>query len=505
MTTVILGGGLAGLTAALSLTPSPIILVVASSLGSECSSAWAQGGVAAALGSDDNSALHAQDTHKAGAGLCDDDMVQRITQDAHHVIQQLVQRHVMFDRAPNGDLRFGLEAAHSRRRIVHANGDATGAAIMKALVDEVKKTPSIQVLERTRAITLRFNAQGISGVDLEKDGTPIVVETNSIVLATGGAGALWQYTTNPMDSWGSGLALAARAGALLGDLEFMQFHPTAISKRQDPMPLASETLRGEGAYLIDEAGYRFMEGQGNAELEPRDVVARAIFAHQAKNHQVFLDTRDRIGNRLPQRFPAFYQRCLGLGLDPLNEPIPVAPAAHYHMGGVVTDERGRTSVKGLWACGEVACTGLHGANRLASNSLLEAASMGQRVAEDIKLGDFISPPSSLASVVCAPHLSQTPSDIVHKIRKVMSDYVGVMRHAKGLTKALEDLLPLVPISNMALSGALIACAALRREESRGAQARVDFPSTSSQWEHRQILTLHDVMPGTKRQSHVGVS
>lgn len=490
MKPVIIGGGLAGLTTALALAPRPVILLSAKKLGTECSSAWAQGGIAACVGDDDTPDLHTADTLKAGAGLCDTSIVQRVTQASAEVIARLRAQGVVFDHDANGKLRLGLEAAHNRRRIVHAKGDGTGLAIMQALITTVQNTPSIQVIENAVATDLLTN-DGICGVAIECDGIKSVIPTRHIVLATGGAGALWQHTTNPLTSWGRGLALAARAGAVLGDLEFMQFHPTAMDVGRDPMPLASEALRGEGAFLIDEKGTRFMAGYGKAELEPRDIVARAIWDHIAQGHRVFLDARPAIGPNFPSRFPAVYALCQSAGLDPVRQPIPVRPAAHYHMGGVVTDAKGRTNVKGLWACGEVACTGLHGANRLASNSLLEAVAFGRHVADDIAGVEEVEPKSCIQQPIATTTLSD--QNTKNQIRAIMSNNVGVRRDKAGLENAITQLSPLAAHSDMALVGLMIAMTALRRDESRGAQARTDFPEPSEAWKHRQTITLADVI------------
>jgi L-aspartate oxidase len=484
---VIIGAGLAGLTAALSFAPRPVILLSSRSLGDATSSAWAQGGIAAAVGPDDNPEYHAEDTLKAGAGLCDTAVVRQVTNEAPQIVEWLLQNGVAFDNDATG-WRLGLEGGHSCRRILHAEGDSTGLAIMKALIAAARTTPSIEIIENVRAIELCVEDGAVAGVVVERDGARSMLATRQVVLATGGAGALWQHTTNPLGSWGGGLVLAARAGAVLGDLEFMQFHPTAIDIGRDPMPLASEALRGEGAVLVDETGQRFMEGQGRAELEPRDIVARAIWNHRTKGHKVFLDAHKAQGKNFAKNFPFIYSLCKSAGIDPVTQPIPVRPAAHYHMGGVVTDLRGRSSVEGLWVIGETACTGLHGANRLASNSLLEAVFAGRHAAEDIA-GQKTVP--ARAPVLDKTQPASAPRPPASEIREIMSVYVGVLRDRAGLQAAITKLAPLAERSEMALAGLLVATAALRREESRGAQARTDFPATGSK-AVRHTLTLRDV-------------
>ncbi|MBV8060184.1 MAG: L-aspartate oxidase, partial [Alphaproteobacteria bacterium] len=370
MKPVIIGAGLAGVSAALAMAPRPVILLSPRTLGTECSSAWAQGGIAAAVGADDAVDLHIKDTLSAGAGVCHATSVTHTIQAGASVIERLTQYGVAFDRDTAGQLRLGLEAAHSRKRIVHAGGDRSGAVVMAALVARVLATPSIEVMQETVATEIVVRDGAVQGVFFKHHGVTGYVPTHAVLLATGGASALWQHTTNPHGSWGSGLALAARAGAELADLEYVQFHPTAMDVGRDPMPLASEALRGEGCTLINEAGERFMASYAQGELEPRDIVARAIWQQRQAGHKTYLDARQALGSRFAQRFPAIYALCQAAGIDPVAQPIPVATAAHYHMGGVRADTDGRTSIAGLWACGEVACTGLHGANRLASNSLL---------------------------------------------------------------------------------------------------------------------------------------
>jgi L-aspartate oxidase len=483
---VIIGTGLAGLAAALALAPMPVVLLSTAKLGEETSSILAQGGLAAAIGPGDRPALHAEDTIKAGAGLCDPNIVRLVTEDAASILENLCALGAAFDRDNAGRLQFGLEGAHGQRRVVHGAGDGTGRVIMQALIRAASATPSIEMIENAIATNLLTDGNGIAGVAFARDGEQQMIATDRVVLATGGAGALWLHTTNPRGSWGHGLALAARAGAALADLEFMQFHPTAIDIDRDPMPLASEALRGEGAMLIDETGTHFMNYFPRAELEPRDVVARALTKRMAEGHKIFLDGRAL--ENFAARFPGIYASCHEAGIDPATMAIPVRPAAHYHMGGAATDAKGRSSVAGLWACGEVASTGLHGANRLASNSLLEAASFGRRVAQDIK---NVAPRKIRAPAL--PKTRAPETDAIRKtIRETMSAHLGVMRDGKGLKTAIDRLAPLADRSDMALAGFMIATAALVREESRGSHNRADFPNTSAALARRVVFTLDEL-------------
>src|SRR5882757_6274939 len=381
---VIIGGGAAGLMTALHLAPEPVVLLSKSPLGAEASSLWAQGGLAAAMGDDDAPALHLADTLAAGAGLCDEAVANRIVHAAPAAVEQLARLGVAFDRRENGSFRLGLEAAHGRNRIVHATGDGTGREIMRALISAVRRCPSITFLEGVEARRLLVEDNAVRGVLAAGERGPLVLDTNRVVLATGGIGGLFLDSTNPAGCFGQGLALAAHAGATLCDLEFVQFHPTAFDGPSRPMPLVTEAVRGDGAILIDDTGQRFMADQPGAELAARDIVARAVWRHRAEGHKTFLDARKHPGKEFAQRYPVISAFCKMAGIDPATDPIPVRPAVHYHMGGIAVDIDGRSTVSGLWACGEVARTGLHGANRLASNSLMEAIVCARWVAESIE-------------------------------------------------------------------------------------------------------------------------
>ncbi len=467
----IVGAGVAGLMTALRLAPRPVVVVSKSPLGAEASTLWAQGGLAAALGSDDGPALHAADTLAAGDGLCVAAIVERFTRAAPQAIDELARLGVAFDRVGAGGFALGLEAAHGRRRIVHAGGDGTGRELMRALVAAVRRTPSIRALEGYEARRLVVEDGAVRGLLVVGLAGPLVLAADKVVIATGGVGALYEDSTNPGGSFGQGLALAALAGAELADLEFVQFHPTAFDGPARPMPLVSEAVRGEGAVLVDETGERFMAAAPGAELAPRDVVARAIWRRRAEGHRVFLDARQALGGRFATRFPVIAAFCREAGIDPARQPIPVRPAAHYHMGGIAVDEEGRSSLRGLWACGEAASTGLHGANRLASNSLTEAVVFAGVVAESVAGASFArgAPPRAVKSPPAAD-----PS----AVRPILSAAAGVMREGEGLARAVAALAGLAlgagPSADPAAVALMIALAALQRRESRGAHCRTDF-------------------------------
>ena len=479
---VIIGGGIAGLTTALHLAPEPVLLLSRSPLGADASSAWAQGGLAASLGEDDDPALHLADTLAAGDGLCDAQAARRIVYAAPTAIEDLARLGVRFDRTPAGALRLGLEAAHSRRRIVHAGGDGSGREVMRALVAAVRSTPTIEVIEGVEARRLVVEDGRVTGVLASCSTGPAFLATGRVVLATGGIGGLFLDSTNPLGSCGQGLALAARAGAVLADLEFIQFHPTALDGPRRPMPLISEAVRGEGAALVDETGRRFLAGVRGAELAPRDIVARAVWKHLADGHRVFLDVRERPGAAFAQHFPTIASACSKVGIDPARDLIPIRPAQHYHMGGVAVDLGGRTSVQGLWACGEIASTGLHGANRLASNSLTEAVVCARWVAESVAASPYDGGKPAVAH--------DLPAQDPKLVRPLLSHCLGVMRDGEGLKETARALLPLLQrhgaASDPAAVGLVFAVAALLRRESRGAHFRTDFPHHAAVARRSQI-------------------
>ncbi|WP_027170085.1 L-aspartate oxidase [Mesorhizobium sp. WSM3224] len=469
---VIIGAGVAGLMTALHLAPQPVVLLSRTPLGTEASTTLAQGGVAASLGADDSPELHLADTLAAGDGLCDEAIARRVVEALPSAIDSLVRLGAPFDRTLDGALRLGLEAAHSRPRIVHAAGDATGRELLHVLVAAVRRTRSITIMEGMDALRLIVAAGGLVGVVAARQNGVVALPTRRVVLATGGIGGLFCDTTNPLASFGHGLALAACAGAELADLEFVQFHPTALDTARRPMPLVSEAVRGEGAVLVDKQGRRFLAGVPGGELASRDVVARAVCAQLETGNRVFLDARQCLGPKFSKRFPVIEAACRQAGIDPAVEPIPVRPAAHYHMGGVAVDAEGHSSVTGLWACGEVACTGLHGANRLASNSLAEAVATAVWVAE------------SVAGTCAGWQWPRLPAIVPMRpdpssVRRIASDALGIIRNGKALRQAVTTLLPLAvgatAAADPALVAMLIAIAALRREESRGSHYRSDFP------------------------------
>jgi len=520
---IVVGSGIAGLVCALALSPRRVTLITKTKGLAGGSSTLAKGGIAAAVGPDDSPLVHARDTLQAGAGLSDPEKALELAQDGIESLLLLLENGVSFDRALDGTLQLALEAAHTHARVVHAGGDSTGEVLISSLAKRVTATPSIQVLERTFASDLVVNDGKVDGlITLDSDNGWIFRQSSRVVLATGGIGMAWWQTTNPTESTGDGLAMAARAGAKLMDLEFMQFHPTALAVAGGGvrLPLLTEALRGAGAVLLDQSGQRFMIAEHeDAELAPRDVVARAIQQRTLSGQAVYLDLRPVINSDQATLFPQALDAARDAGLDPAAQPLPITPAAHYHMGGVRVDRDGRTSINGLWACGEVATAGIHGANRLASNSLLEGLVYARKVAKDIcnqSAGNW-------EEAHCNPELpsiNSTPTPdklnmMFDTIRRTMSVFVGISRSASGLESALailinqdrrlqrahsrlpgtevathEALLRYSEIRNVVLVARLVTLAALQREESRGAHYRDDYPAIRSEWEHHQEMTIN---------------
>jgi L-aspartate oxidase len=499
---VIVGGGLAGLFCALKLAPRPVTVVTGEPIGEGASSAWAQGGIAAAIGPGDTIEAHLADTVAAGDGLVDVKVAERMVGEAADRIHDLLAYGVPFDRDLDGALKLSREAAHSERRIVRVGGDMAGTAIMAALVAAVRKTPSIRVMEGYVAEQLRSDGRYVTGIVIrDRRGglsARMLLTTRAVVLAAGGVGALYEVTTNPPEARGEGMAMAARAGALVADVEFVQFHPTAVAAGLDPAPLATEALRGDGAIIIDKAGTRFLlDLHPVGELAPRDIVARGV--HEARNsgRGAFLDCTKAVGDHFPEKFPTVYASCMKAGIDPVREPIPIAPAAHYHMGGVHVDGSGRSSLDGLWACGEVAATGAHGANRLASNSLLEAVVFAARIADDIHglLPNHKVVAWSGEKADDELENGEGQSALMTRLRQTMSRHVGVVRDVDGLVEALRIFAELEAgarapqLKNALIAATMIAATALVRRESRGGHQRSDFPQTDPVLAKRTFTTL----------------
>jgi L-aspartate oxidase len=478
---LIVGAGIAGLWTALKAAPMPVVLLTGSPLGHGSSTGWAQGGVAAALGPDDSAALHARDTVMAGAGLVDETAAMVLASAGASEVRALYDLGAGFERTEDGGWSLSREAAHSVARVARMKGDQAGAGILAALIKAVREADHIEIRDGWRAESLlpdqTAGCAGVLARDLEGALHPI--KARQTVLATGSIGGLYAVTTTPWTSQGQAMAMAAELGAVIRDPEFVQFHPTAIDIGRDPAPLATEALRGDGAVLVDRNGHRFMPDVHElADLAPRDVVARAVHAQNLSGKGAFLDARAAIGAAFPDHFPAVFKACLSGGVDPRTDPIPVAPAAHYHMGGIETDLDGSTGVPGLWAVGECACTGVHGANRLASNSLLDGLVFGHRTATAIKRA-----PARAVSAGDAEAPSALPDDALQSLRAAISAQAGVIRDDEGLSQLLSliDALQAQHGSAPALIAArFLTVGALQRKESRGGHCRTDFPA-------RQVL------------------
>ena len=491
---VVVGGGIAGLSTALAL--KGCVLVANEAIGGGASR-LAQGGIAAALVHDDSPALHAADTQRVSAGLADPEIVSLVTKAAADRVDWLRAIGVAFDRSAAGALALGREAGHGRHRIVHAGGDRTGAAVMRAMREAVLRRDDIRVLEGFELIDLVTAGGRAAGVLLESSGgLRLAVLAPQVVLATGGIGGCFDRTTNPPTSRGAGLAAAARRGVRLADLEFVQFHPTALAVVADPLPLLTEALRGAGAVLLDESGDRFMTSiHPDAELAPRDVVARSVFAISSQGRQAFLDAtsvRD-----LATRFPGACALARAAGLDATRQPLPVTTAAHFHMGGIATDAQGATSMLGLWACGEVASTGLHGGNRLASNSLLEGLVFGERIARAIRTVN-LSPAKGPLEVPRRVQAAGFAGDRIAILRGLIGDSLGPLRSGPAMAAALRRLDTWLPATRAEEDLTVVAHqllrAALGRCESRGSHQRSDCPETRESGAGTPIRTFQRPEP-----------
>lgn len=476
---LIIGAGLAGLFLALRLAPRACTVITPAPLGQAASSAWAQGGLAAALHPLDSPEQHAADTIAAGAGLVEPAIAKLIAEDGPKRVRDLIELGVPFDRTPDGQLALSLEAAHSHPRVARVAGDLAGKAIMGALTAAAKAASHIELIEHAKAVGLLQDENGRIGGAILKDrrGRISTFTSPETVLCTGGSGGLFRVTTNPPQARGDALAMAYAAGAVIADPEFVQFHPTAMDVGLDPSPLATEALRGEGAILVGEDETPFMARyHPQAELAPRDEVARAIHSEISQGRQTFLDTRSAIGDKIKDHFPTVFAACMAAGIDPRRSVIPVAPAMHYHMGGILSDTWGRASLNGLSVCGECSSTGAHGANRLASNSLLEAVVMAARIADRLR-ESALSPALKSSGLVPA----DLPDHVLQDLRNEMAVKCGVVREAEGLAQLMSDIERLDsqhPDARALCAARLIASAALAREESRGGHFRSDFPNTS---------------------------
>ncbi len=506
---IIVGSGIAGLYTALLAREQGSVLVITKGSIEDCNTRHAQGGIAAAIGRDDSPDLHYKDTIAVGDGLCDEEAVRILVEEAPARIAELVNFGVPFDTL-NGRIALTLEAAHSVPRILHAGGDATGEHIEVTLSKRVRAA-RIPVLEDSQAMEILLEKKAVTGINVLdcRTGSTEIFECRHLILTTGGAGQLFKFNTNSDIATGDGIALAFKVGAEIMDMEFFQFHPTALHLPGVTPFLISEAVRGEGGILRNAEGHQFMPDYApQGDLAPRDVVARSIIYEMNKTNsdRVYLDVTHISPDIITTRFPHIYRFCLDHGLDITREPVPVAPAAHYMMGGIKTNSWGETNVPGLFATGETACTGVHGANRLASNSMLEVVVFSKRIMERTAKGAETSPSVTPKREEVHLKLSQRkPAGSVKapgfaSLQQLIWNNVGVIRNRDGLSKAADTLAAwqqtLPPptdrssheLHNLVLTGRLITEAALRREESRGAHLRSDFPQTSGDWQRHIVFT-----------------
>ena len=506
---IVIGSGVAGLRASIELAKSGArVTVLTKDKASESNSEYAQGGVAVVLSDDDNAELHEEDTLVAGAGLCDVKAVETLVVEGTKYIKQLIEWGTEFDRE-GGKLSFTQEAAHSRRRILHAHGDSTGKEIVRALIARARQEKKIVLMPFANTESLIINDDRCVGVRFLDPilKAPREIYAKAVILCTGGAGQLYLHTTNPSVATGDGMAMAYFAGAEMADMEFVQFHPTALSLENAPRFLLSEAMRGEGGILRNKFGTRFMSDYDERlELAPRDIVSRSIVAEMRKTgtRTVFLDMTALDEEFLKERFPKIYETCKFYNLNIAKDLLPVSPASHYCMGGIRTDLHGRSTVAGLYAAGEVTCTGVHGANRLASNSLLEGLVFGARAGEAMvsdsekwTMDNGKSTDKDLAKTIQNPQLDGISTAVKKRVKRVMWERVGILRDKSSLKRALKEF-EQISQSNLSTSSRnfvmlakLVTTAALWREESRGGHFRNDFPETKEEWRIHSIQKLNE--------------
>lgn len=508
---VIVGSGVAGLRSALSLAEFFSVTVITKENVKDSNTNWAQGGIAAVLSDEDTPESHIEDTLAAGDGLCDEQRVRELVEQGTEEVKQLIDWGADFDRDPDGSLSFGREGGHSEERIVHGRGDQTGSLVEDTLVDQVRKNPRVTLYEDTMMVDVIADNNRGYGLVIQRNGSPELLWFRGLILATGGLGQIYRETTNHDVVTGDGMAAAFRAGLILKDMEFIQFHPTTLYVAGGPRFLISEAVRGAGAKLVDADGNRFMEGiHPMAELAPRDIVSRAILRRMidTSSECVYLDASHLSEETFSNEFPTIFRTCSEYGINPAFERIPIRPCAHYSMGGIKTSLSGQTSLNNVYALGEVSCTGIHGANRLASNSLLEGLVMGQRVRKNLGTGDL---PPLVEKIPETDRLTSKRrlniDDMKRSLKSMLWREAGILRDHTGLKKAkdrITDWINLIghhrisnqneiELVNLLMVGRCIVESALVREESRGAHFRKDFPNSREDYRRHSLITY----PGWK--------